>query len=213
MKFVLFVEGATEATVLPAFLERWLHDQIQYRLKQRVRVDAQPFGSCSALMQNGPKRAKYLLNEPQKASELIAVISLLDLKGADFPYPKQMKTVDAKCKWARNYMQKQVDSPKFRQHFAVHDLEAWLLSDAGIFPQTVRGAVAKVKTPESVNSTKPPSKFLAEIYESKSKHSYRKVTDGKELFGKLDPQVAYEKCPYLKLLLDEMLTLAQDAEL
>ena len=164
-------------------------------------------------MKDGPKRAKLLLNQPQKSGDLIAVISLLDLHGTEFAYPKQAKTVDAKCKWAQNYMQQQADNSKFRQHFAVHDLEAWLLSDATIFPKAVSEVISKIKKPETVNSMKWPSKLLAEIYETKAKSSYKKTTSGKELFGKLDPQIAYEKCPHLRLLLDDMLKMAQDAGL
>jgi len=38
-----------------------------------------------------------------------------------------------------------------------------------------------------------------------------KVTNGRELFGRLDPNVAYGKCPRLRELLDVMLTLADKA--
>jgi hypothetical protein len=38
---------------------------------------------------------------------------------------------------------------------------------------------------------------------------YKKVEDGSALFGKLDPHRAYEKCPHLRILLDDMLSLAK----
>jgi hypothetical protein len=36
------------------------------------------------------------------------------------------------------------------------------------------------------------------------------VTHGKDLFDKLNPEVAYRKCPHLKDLLDEMLRMAKE---
>ena len=36
------------------------------------------------------------------------------------------------------------------------------------------------------------------------------MTYGKELFDKLNPEVAYGKCPHLKDLLDEMLRMAKE---
>jgi hypothetical protein len=39
------------------------------------------------------------------------------------------------------------------------------------------------------------------------------VTHGKALFDRLDPAIAYEKCPYLRELFDEMLKIAREAGL
>jgi hypothetical protein len=38
------------------------------------------------------------------------------------------------------------------------------------------------------------------------------VVNGKELFGKLNPDVAYQNCPKLKELLDKMLELAKQSK-
>jgi len=43
--------------------------------------------------------------------------------------------------------------------------------------------------------------------------SYKKVTYGKELFDQLSPEIAVQKCPRLKEMLDEMLKLAKTAGL
>jgi hypothetical protein len=40
---------------------------------------------------------------------------------------------------------------------------------------------------------------------------YKKIVYGSELFDRLDPSVAYSKCPYLAKMLDEMLTMAKSA--
>jgi hypothetical protein len=44
-------------------------------------------------------------------------------------------------------------------------------------------------------------------------YGYKKVTHGSALFSKLDPNLAYTKCPRLKELLDEMLKMAKEAGL
>jgi hypothetical protein len=43
--------------------------------------------------------------------------------------------------------------------------------------------------------------------------SYKEITHGAELFGELDPNVAYGKCPCLRIMLDDMITLAEKAGL
>lgn len=94
----------------------------------------------------------------------------------------------------------------------MHEIEAWLLSDASLFPTDVKKASPK-KAPETVNFDTPPAKLLGQLYESKLKRTYKKVTDGENFFPKLSPEVAVEKCPYLKQMLEKMLDLAKDAGL
>jgi len=57
----------------------------------------------------------------------------------------------------------------------------------------------------------PPAKRLNEIYSKQTKRRYKKVTYGKDLFAKPEPNVAYKKRPRLKELLDAMLKLSKDA--
>ena len=71
----------------------------------------------------------------------------------------------------------------------------------------------KVAQPEEVNFAEPPAKLLDRIYKQQTKRNYKKTTYGKQLFAKLDPASAAAKCPYLKAMLDEMLTLAKAAGL
>ncbi|MBE9542762.1 MAG: hypothetical protein IMF01_10630 [Proteobacteria bacterium] len=54
---------------------------------------------------------------------------------------------------------------------------------------------------------------VGKLYREKTRHTYKKVTHGKELFDKLDPEVAYQKCLRLKHLLDDMLKMAKEAGL
>lgn len=202
MKFILFVEGQTEEKALPKFLKKWL-DQ---RLTVPVGIVTVRFNGWAELVKEAPRKARLYLESPQK-DEIIAIISLLDIYGPTF-YPQDCIDSKQRYDWAKDEIEKKVDLPKFFQFFAVHEVEAWLLSDPAIFPSNIsRDFTKKIDYPERVNSDEPPGKLLKRLY-SAHKLEYKKVVDGKSLFDKLNPEVAYNKCPRLKELLDKMLKLA-----
>ena len=207
MKIILFVEGHTEHQEVAAFLKRWL----DARLDKPIGVQTVRFEGWPELVDHCATHARKYLNTPK--GDVIAVISLLDLYGPTF-YPADKETPAARYEWAKGYLEGQVNQSKFSQHFAVHETEAWLLSDPAIFPTEVKKALAdKYPYPERVNNEEPPAKLLDRLYRTQLKRSYRKTVDGRSLFGKSDPATAYAKCPYLKSLLDEMLLRAQQAAL
>ena len=205
MKFILFVEGHTEDKALPAFLKKWLDP----RLESPVGIDTVRFDGWPELFRDTARKARMHLNGPSK-DKIIAVISLLDLYGPTF-YPPHLTERDERYLWAKQEIEGIVQEENFFQFFAVHEVEAWLLSQPEIFPASVRNALpGKVATPETVNFDEPPAKLLDKLYRQHTKRIYKKVVNGKELFGKLDPAVAYEKCPRLRELLDTMLDLARN---
>ncbi|HPA47685.1 MAG TPA: DUF4276 family protein [bacterium] len=204
MKFILFVEGETERTALPTFLKRWLDP----RLNRCVGIDPVKFDGCKALIRKSPLKAGIYL----KQSDVIAVIGLLDLYGPDFPDDK--KDAESRYQWAKADLERRVDHERFRQFFAVHEIEAWLLSDPSIFPLAVQNVLKKEhRQPEEVNFHKPPARLLDGIYEIWRRKRYIKPVDGKGLFSKLDPGLVYTKCPKFKEMMDEMLNLAKAAGL
>lgn len=204
MRFILFVEGEAEERMLPPFLKKWL----DARLSQHVGVKAVLFSGWQSLVKNAPKKAMMHLNGPNR-SDIISVIALLDLYGPTF-YPGDKKTISDRYQWAKKHLEEKVNHPKFRQFFAVHEIEAWLLSDPGLFPSEIQKAFpGKIQHPEEVNFDHPPAKLLDRLYDEKLKRTYKKTTNGYELFNKLDPSLAYSKCPHLKQMLDEMLKLAK----
>lgn len=206
MKFVLLVEGHTEDKALPKFLKRWLDP----RLAKPVGIKPVHFEGWSELVKDAPRKALMYLNGPDK-DEIIAVIALIDLYGPTF-FPKTLQTANERYDWAREDLEKKVDHPRFFQFFAVHETEAWLLAAPELFPAEVRNALlAKAANPETVNFDEPPAKLLERLYSQKTGRRYKKVTHGRELFGRLDPNVAYGKCPRLRELLDKMLELAEAA--
>ncbi len=208
MKFILFCEGETEKKALPAFLKKWL----DARLSQPVGIKPIDFGGWQQMVKDAPRKARMHLDGPDKEN-IIAVIALLDLYGPTF-YPPNITTAVQRYQWAKEYLEKTVAQSKFRQFFAVHKTEAWLLSDPNLFPHEIKNALpGKAQQPETINFNEPPAKLLDGLYLQKTNRSYKKTTHSIGLLDKLDPNLAYSKCPKLKELLDEMLHLAKEAGL
>jgi hypothetical protein len=212
MKFVLLVEGDTEFRALPRFLKRWLGPQ----LRQPVRIDPVDLGSWSVVVNEAPKRTRLLLNDKKQRDEIIAVIGLIDLHGPNHSkyFPPHVESVEDRCRWVKQKVEREVGHPKFRQFLAVHEVEAWLLSDPSNLPAPVRTALpGRTQHPEMVNFDEPPKQLLQRLYHEKCHTTYKQTAHSVELFGKLDPQVAYRQCPMLRAMLDEMLVLARGAGL
>lgn len=127
-------------------------------------------------------------------------------------YPNHVSAVQERYDWLCQHFENEVDCAKFHMFCAVHELEAWILSQPENLPATVRRALpGRVQNPESVNFDNPPSKMLQRLYREKLRRDYKKIVDGSDLFSRLDPTVAREKCPYLKTMMDKLLSLAQAA--
>ncbi|MBN1581159.1 MAG: DUF4276 family protein [Anaerolineae bacterium] len=208
MKFVLFVEGHTEKKTIAEFLKRWLDP----RLDQKVGIQAVRFDGWSEMVNDLPVKVPKYLHGPSN-HKIIAVIALLDLYGPNI-YPDHLFSARKRMGWAVNELQSKAGEKHFRMFFAVHEIEAWLLSDPNIFPPAVTRALTdKVRCPESINFDEPPSALLERLYRKKQRRHYKKVTDGSVLFKKLDPDRVYDKCPVFKQMMDDMLALAKNAGL
>jgi Domain of unknown function (DUF4276) len=205
MKFVLFVEGASEKKSLPQFLKRWLDS----RLPSPVGIRAVEFAGLSDYYSGITSKTALYLNRDR--GDVIAGIGLLDLYGPTF-YPSDRTTPDEKYRWAKEHLEKRVSHPLFRQHFAVHEMEAWLLAQPEILhPDIQRALPERCSRPETVNFNEPPAKLLTRLYRERLRGRFKKTFDGANLFQRLSPDRAYEKCPYFKAMLDDMLALAQNA--
>lgn len=207
MKFVLFVEGYTEQKALPDLLRAWLEPP---RLPERVGVQVVRFEGWAQYYKDIPDKVSFHLSG-KRGEEVIAAIGLLDLYGPTF-YPPDKTTAAARYTWAKQHIEARVAHARFRQHFAIHETEAWLLSDPKIFPREVQGAFpGKCSAPETVNFDEPPAKLLERLYQARLKRRYQKVLDGHRLFKALPHEIARAKCPSLRHLLDDMLGLARGA--
>lgn len=198
MKIVLFVEGKTE-TYLPQFFQRWLAPP---RVPASVGIAAVNLRGVANYRSEIRKRTLVALAEPG----VIGAIGLIDFYASGLRYPAG--NIWHQYNWARQTIQSEVNHPRFRQHFAVHETEAWLLSEPDNFPREISERLPK-GAPESVNHRNPPSHVIANAYQTRLQRRYKKPTEGAKLFAKLDPDRASERCPHLKLLLDEMLDLAK----
>ncbi len=208
MKFVLFVEGYTEKKSLAEFLKRWLDP----RLAKPVGIRTVRFDGWTDYVRGTPKKAGLYLHGPDR-EDIVAVIGLLDLYGPTF-YPEQLTSANERYAWAKQKLEGEVDHPKFRQHFAVHECEAWLLSDPSVLPSEVSKKLpGKCGQPETVNFDEPPKKLLQKLYREKLGGAYKEVTHGAGMFAELDPNLAHKKCPRLREMLNEMLALAEAAGL
>ena len=208
MKFVLFVEGHTERKAVPRFLKRWLDPQ----LTKPVGVKPVRFEGWAQFDRDVKKKAHKHL-EGADSTDVIAVVGLLDLYGPTF-YPDNKKTAVNRVKWASQHFEKLVNRERYRHFCAVHEVEAWLLSQPSVFNRDIQAKIPeKVKTPEKINFDEPPAQLLNRLYKQATRKNYKKVVYGHDLFGKLDPTIAYSKCPNLKALLDTMLDLAKEAGL
>jgi len=210
MKFVVLVEGHTERAVLGDFLRRWFDEVKQFRPLIAVKIEN--FDGSGDLWKTGPKKAQMHLDNP-KSADIIAVIGLLDLYGANF-IQGDFSSAKQRVDWATEEMKKKVNRPdRFRMFFAVHELEAWILSQPEILPFDVREKdKKKMDAPENINFHEPPAKLLDRLFRANQKGRYKKSIDGTKLFRKLDPAVAYDRCPHLKHMLDEMLRLVRASQ-
>ena len=206
MKLVLFVEGYTERKALPDFFKRWLDP----KLVQPIGIKVVRFDGWRNYADEIARKVE--LNCSGKVgADVVGAIGLLDLYGPTF-YPRHMTAPEARYDWAKEHLESKVSHPLFRQHFAVHETEAWLLAAPALLPKVVSGALpGRCDRPETVNFNEPPAKLLERLYREKLQRNYKKVTDGANFFQKLSPEVAQAKCPYLKRLLEEMLALARQS--
>ncbi len=218
MKFILFLEGETEEKGVPGFINKWLN---QY-FAEGVGVQPDTFEGWPDLHDSAPKKAARYLTDAHY-SDVIAVVSLLDLYGPTF-YPADQTTVAERYAWGKDYMEERVRqhfrqrglpdnlAEKYRHFFAVHETEAWFLAQPSLFPNGIRQVVEKLpKAPETVNFTTPPAKLLKLHYLQKLKRDYGKTTNARNFFLRLDTEAVPSRCPYLQSMLHDLRRMALDA--
>ena len=203
MKLAIFVEGPTERDVLPRFFRQWLDPRVSGR---RVEIAAVNFDGVGNYLNQFPRRVRAALRDPQ----VIGAIGLIDFYGSTLRYPSG--GVKEQYLWASRELEARVNDRRFRQHFAVHETEAWLLSDLAVFPKDVADRLPRSQQPETVNQRNTPAKRLREVYWNQRGEKYQKPLHAARLFEQLDPTIAAAKCPHLQLLLDDLLVLASGAE-
>jgi hypothetical protein len=207
-QIALFVEGDTERgdarqTTLPKFFHNWLDPQLPEF--GRVGIKAVKFQGVSNYLDDlAMKLALHLDGGTAKF-----VFGLVDLYGLP---PNRIdltrcttvaEKIDQARKQIRALVPRQFQS-RFRQHFAVHEVEAWLLAYPQRWPSEIRTQITK-RPPEEVNFTEPPAKFLKRILGG----GYKKTVTAKNIFPFVDPGVAVGKCPHLARLANDLLQVSR----
>lgn len=205
MKFLLFVEGRTEKNSIADFIKGWLGP----RLSRPVGISVIEFKGFGEYLKEIKERVELHLSSKNQ-QEIIAALGLLDLYGPTI-FPAGLSPIQ-KAVWGKEHIERQVNSQRFRQHFAIHETEAWLLAHEEILPRAVRDSLpARCSHPETVNLNEPPSRLLGRLYRDHLNRDYRKTIDGKNLFLKCSPGIVAAKCPHFSRLLTDMEQLAQAA--
>ena len=207
-RIVLLVEGDSERgdsgrQSLAGFLKRWLDPQVPQG--RRVGIDAVNLGGIDKYLDNvGSLVESRLSLEP-----FLLIMGIVDLYGI----PEHrislsgLSTVREKVSKARAEIVRMIKPAfrnRFRQHFAVHEFEAWLLAYPEYWPTSVRARLTR-RPPEEVNFQEPPAKLLHNLLGSR----FRKTVDARRILARADPAVAIEKCPHLKTLTTDLLQFAQ----
>jgi len=207
-QIALFVEGDTERgetrqKTLPTFFHNWLDRQLPPLSKVGIR--AVKFQGVSNYLDDLPRKLGLYLTE-RRANFIVGLVDLyglppsrIDLSGC--------ATIKEKVAEARRIIRGTIPSEfqhLFHQHFAVHEVEAWLLAYPERWPSSVRGQITR-RPPEEVNFNEPPAKFLKRILGGR----YRKTVRARNVFPDVDPQIATDKCPFLRLLAADLFEIAK----
>jgi len=207
-RIALFVEGDTERgdacrKTLPAFFHKWLDPQLPQMSK--VGITAVKFQGVSNFLDELARKVELYLDE-RRANFVVGLVDLYGIPTHRIDLSKHA-SIRQKVSAAREYIRNLVPSQfraRFRQHFAVHEVEAWLLAYPERWPVTLREQIQR-RPPEEVDFNEPPAKFLKRILGGR----YKKTVLAKNLFREVDPQSAIEKCPFLRLLAEDLLDIAK----
>ncbi|MGZ5975322.1 MAG: DUF4276 family protein [Isosphaeraceae bacterium] len=207
-RVALFVEGDTERgearrRTLSAFFHRWLDPQLPSASK--VGITPVKFQGVSNYLDDLPQKVALYLDDG-RANFVFGLIDLYGIPVSRIDLSKY-STIQEKVKAGRAYIRALVPQEyreRFRQHFAVHEIEAWFLAYPEQWPAEVRSQITK-RPPEQVDFNEPPAKFLKRILGGR----YKKTTTAMNVFPRVDPQGAINQCPHLKHLVEGLLAVAR----
>ncbi len=207
-RVALFVEGDTERgearrRTLSAFFHRWLDPQLPSASK--VGITPVKFQGVSNYLDDLPQKVALYLDDG-RANFVFGLIDLYAIPVSRIELSKY-SSIQEKVKAGRAYIRALVPQEyreRFRQHFAVHEIEAWLLAYPEQWPAEVRSQITK-RPPEQVDFNEPPAKFLKRILGGR----YKKTTTAMNVFPRVDPQGAINQCPHLKHLVEDLLAVAR----
>ena len=200
MRFVLFAEGKTEHAVRH-LIGRWIEAKTGKRVAVRIVV----FRGNADYLATITRKVHVQLDSPVNHDAI--GVGLLDLYGLPIRGLKGLPDVDSRYHHAKRGVEQKVKHKRFHQFFAVHETEAWLLGDPECLPSDIRSKLHDCfDRPETVDMDDPPSARIKRAYLQTMPKSYKKAIMGPRWFDKLDIERATERCPYLKGLLDSLVS-------
>ncbi len=205
MRIILIVEGDTEKRSIEGLIRR----QLLEMTGKKIGVTAINVNGYGNFFHDIPQRVKKYLTGPDR-DEILAVAGLMDLYKS--PYARDVhRPVSDRVIEGTRLFEESVRQDRFRMFFAVHEYEAWLLSDVEKFDPAIRSRIAShARYPEEVNTDEPPSKYLKRLYSEYLHREYKKTVDGTVLMGRIDPQRVYDQCPNYRAMIDFFVSLVEN---
>ena len=94
--------------------------------------------------------------------------------------------------------------PFLHLHFAMHDIESWLLCDRSMIAKMIGASEEKVAVnAEEIDLDNPPKAFVKRLFRA-HKRPYRETTEGIKLLSSLNIERVYRRCRYFKVFLDDI---------
>ena len=191
MKISLIIEGKTEKAFIPK-----LREYLQTLLPGKMPV-------LHSVPQNGripsgdklDKLVDNLLRQGRNPAD--HVIALTDV------YPDYVSAADARLKLRQSVRNKE----HFHAHAAQYEFEAWLLPYWYRIQQMAEGNPPPPHgDPERVNHSRPPSHRIKQaLSQGRRRFDYVKDRDADRILKDQDLNVAIQRCPELKSLVNTIL--------
>ncbi len=153
--------------------------------------------------------------------DVVAVFTLVDLYGLHHRVQfRANATVGQKVEEAQAWLRRGtsgvdpgLDPEFFHPHFAVHDLEAWLLADGAALTKRLRlrRELEPDRQAEERDFDRPPSKQVNDLFVRHRKEAYQKTVDGTPLYKDIAFDPVYNNCPYFREFYDDLKSVAERA--
>jgi hypothetical protein len=187
----VYCEGQSEQDILKPLVLRYLGEDFR---KVRCGIQVESLNGIHHVYDKIGRVTRDKLRQP----DVIAVFALVDLYGSGFNTVQQVKAeltrrVSRDCR------------AQFHPHVAVNELEAWIFADEDALSNWLGHRVGPFPTPERLNRQTPPASRLRTLT---SRHAPRKLTTkrafAQELFGQVDAEKIYQKCPNFRAFVDDL---------
>lgn len=94
--------------------------------------------------------------------------------------------------------------PFLHLHFAMHDIESWLLCDRSMIAKMVGISEDEIAVnAEAIDLDNPPKMFVKRLFKAHRK-PYRETTEGVRLLSSLSIERVYRRCAYFRVFLDDI---------